>query len=176
MLFYVYWCYAHECLLPVMHLLWYVVYMISCSNLKSERKREWVSIVSLSEQEFLQGVQSKCSQGVRWQRVQIGSICSHLYRSAVGHRSHARSVQERKSLRVVNLSKVWETVATGVCRVEGIQHLEVSESGRKECAEESSLRLRVMRKLRRDKSFESIEGSIRSWCISSDSRHWRFVS
>jgi hypothetical protein len=63
-----------------------------------------------------------------------------------------------------------------VRRVEGIQHLEVSESCRKECTQESSLRLRVVRKLRRDKAFEAIEGSIRSWCISSDSRHRSFVS
>jgi hypothetical protein len=61
-----------------------------------------------------------------------------------------------------------------VHRVEGIQHLEVSESCRKECAQESSLRLRVVRNLRRDKSFEAIEGSTRSWSISSDSRRRRF--
>jgi hypothetical protein len=61
-------------------------------------------------------------------------------------------------------------------RVEGIQHLEVSESCRKECMQESSLRLRVTRKLRRDKSFEAIEGSTKSWSISSDSRRQRFES
>jgi hypothetical protein len=61
-----------------------------------------------------------------------------------------------------------------VRRVEGIQHLEVSESCRKECVQKSSLRLRVVRKLRRDKSFEAIEGSTKSWSISSDSRRWRF--
>jgi hypothetical protein len=42
--------------------------------------------------------------------------------------------------------------------------------------QESSLRLRVMRKLRRDKSFEAIEGSTKSWSISSDSRRRRFES
>jgi hypothetical protein len=53
-----------------------------------------------------------------------------------------------------------------VRRVEGIQHLEVSESCRKECVQESSLRLRVVRKLRRDKAFENIEGSIRSLVVA----------
>ena len=42
----------------------YAVYLISCLSLKSERKKEWVSIVSLSEQGFLQGVQLKFPQGV----------------------------------------------------------------------------------------------------------------
>jgi hypothetical protein len=40
-LFSVYCCgYAHECLLPVIHLLLYVVYVISCLNVKSERKMQ----------------------------------------------------------------------------------------------------------------------------------------
>jgi hypothetical protein len=63
-----------------------------------------------------------------------------------------------------------------VRKVEVIQHLEVSESCHKECAQESSLRLRFVRNLRRDKAFEAIEGSIRSWCILSDTRHRSFVS
>jgi hypothetical protein len=42
--------------------------------------------------------------------------------------------------------------------------------------QESSLRLRVVRQLRRDKSFEAIEGSAKSWNISSDSRRQRFGS
>jgi hypothetical protein len=58
----------------------------------------------------------------------------------------------------------------------GIHHLEVSESFRKECVQEFSLGLRVERKLKRDRSFEAIEGSVRSWSISSDSRCWIFVS
>jgi hypothetical protein len=63
-----------------------------------------------------------------------------------------------------------------VHRFEGIQYLEVSESCRKECAQESSLRLRVVRKLGRDKAFEDIEGSIRSFFILCDSRCRSFVS
>jgi hypothetical protein len=44
------------------------------------------------------------------------------------------------------------------------------------CKTKSSLRLRVVRNLRRDKSFEAIEGSTKSWSISSDSRRRRFGS
>jgi hypothetical protein len=94
----------------------------------------------------------------------------------LGHKSHARSAQAKESLRVVNLSKHLKTTVAGVRRVEGIQHLEVSESCRKECVQESSLRLRVVRKIRRDKSFEAIKGSTKSWSISSDSRRRRFGS
>ena len=43
-------------------------------------------------------------------------------------------------------------------RVEGIQHLEVFEDCRKECAQESFLSLRVIKKLRKDKAFEIVEG------------------
>jgi hypothetical protein len=42
-----------------------------------------------------------------------------------------------------------------------IQHLEVSESCRKECAQEYFLRLGVIRKLRKDKTFEFVEGQRR---------------
>ena len=56
------------------------------------------------------------------------------------------------------------TVAAGVCRVEGIHHLEVSESCRKECMQRSFLRLEVVRSPRRSKAFENIEG------------HWKFVA
>jgi hypothetical protein len=45
-----------------------------------------------------------------------------------------------------------------VHRVEKIQTLEEFEGCRKECAQESFLRLRVVKKLRKDKAFEIIEG------------------
>jgi hypothetical protein len=48
-----------------------------------------------------------------------------------------------------------------VRRVERIQHLEVFEGCRKECVQESFLRLRVIRKLRKDKAFEIVEGQCR---------------
>jgi hypothetical protein len=82
-----------------------------------------------------------------------------------------QGVHRLRKVSVVNLSGVLkDCCCRSACRVEGIQHLEVSESFRKECVQESSLRLRVVRKLRRDKSFEAIEGSTKSWSISSDSR------
>jgi hypothetical protein len=49
-----------------------------------------------------------------------------------------------------------------VCaRSKEIQHLEVSKSCRKECAQEAFLRIRVIRKLRKDKAFEFVEGQRR---------------
>jgi hypothetical protein len=41
------------------------------------------------------------------------------------------------------------------------KHLEVSEGCRKECVQEFCLRLRVIRKLRKDKAFELVEGQCR---------------
>jgi hypothetical protein len=59
------------------------------------------------------------------------------------------------------------TAAAGVRRVEGIQHLEVSESCRKECVQEFSLRLRVVRKLRKDRPSNSAEELCREVVIGS---------
>jgi hypothetical protein len=56
-----------------------------------------------------------------------------------------------------------------VRRVERIQHLEVFEGCRKECVQESFLRLRVIRKLRKDKAFEIVEGQCREVVT------WKFV-
>jgi hypothetical protein len=52
-----------------------------------------------------------------------------------------------------------------VRKVEEHSTLQVFGGCRKECAQESSLRLEVMRKLRRDKAFETIEGRTRNGCI-----------
>jgi hypothetical protein len=57
-----------------------------------------------------------------------------------------------------------------------LRYLKVSEGCRKECVQGPSLKLEVVRNLRRDKSFEAIGGSIRSWSVLSDSRRQSFVS
>lgn len=82
--------------------------------------------------------------------------------SAVGHRSRARSAQAKLSLRVANLSRVLRDCCCRCAQSQkGVQHLEVSKGCCKECAQESFLRLRVIRKLRKDKAFETIEGQRR---------------
>ena len=92
------------------------VWIISCwmFEIWEERVMKWVSIVSLFEQEFLQGVQLNCPQGVHRQGVHrcvsesSGEKVFVLIptKCAVRHRSHARSVQAEWSLRVVDLSEV----------------------------------------------------------------------
>jgi hypothetical protein len=61
-----------------------------------------------------------------------------------------------------------------MCKVGEQLTLQVLEGFHKECMQESSLRLRVVRKLKRDKAFEAIEGSTRSGCISSESKASKF--
>jgi hypothetical protein len=56
-----------------------------------------------------------------------------------------------------------------------IQHLEVSEGCRKECAQESFLRLRVIRKLRKDKAFEIVEGQAQGSCDLKFKKHRKFA-
>ena len=46
-------------------------------------------------------------------------------------------------------------------RVEGLQHLDVVEGCHKECVQESFLRLKVIRKIRKDKAFEVVEEQCR---------------
>jgi hypothetical protein len=56
----------------------------------------------------------------------------------------------------VNLSEAFEILLLQVCAgTKEFQHLEVSESWCKECVKESFLRLRVIRKLRKDKALEN---------------------
>jgi hypothetical protein len=55
-----------------------------------------------------------------------------------------------------------------MCKVEEKLTLQLFEGFRKECVQGSSLRFEVVRELRRDNAFETIEGNTRSWCISSD--------
>jgi tRNA C32,U32 (ribose-2'-O)-methylase TrmJ len=67
---------------------------------------ECVSIVSLSEQEFLQGVQLKVSARSALTKG-LDSLTFVLIHPKVhlGHKSRARSAHARENLRVVNLSK-----------------------------------------------------------------------
>jgi hypothetical protein len=70
----------------------------------------------------------------------------------------------------VNLSEAFERLLLQVCaESKRIQHLEVFEGCRKECVQESFLRLRVIRKLRKDKAFEIVEGQVQGSC------DWKFV-
>ena len=50
-------------------------------------------------------------------------------------------------------------------KVEERLTLQVFEGFRKECMQGSSLRLKVVKELRRNKAFETIEGSTRNGCI-----------
>jgi hypothetical protein len=55
-----------------------------------------------------------------------------------------------------------------VCKVEERSTLQVFEGCHKECVQESSLRLEVVRNIRKDKSFETIEGKYKKLVHLSD--------
>ena len=75
---------------------------------------EWMSFNCFSNwaREFLQGVQSNCLQGVRWQKGSIrDNFCSHFLEGAVKHSVVQGVRRSGKRLRDANLSKVLKTAA-----------------------------------------------------------------
>jgi len=58
-----------------------------------------------------------------------------------------------------------KSLLQSVCKVKENSTLQLFGGCHKECVQGSSLRLKVVRELRKDKSFGTIEGNIRSWCI-----------
>jgi hypothetical protein len=84
-------------------------------------------------------VLTKGSEVCLW-KIKRDSFCSHFHRSAVRHRSRARSAQAKSSLRVVSLS----TKFRDCCR--------------KECVQGFSERFRVGKSSEGIEVFEVIEG------------------
>jgi hypothetical protein len=95
-------------------------------------------------------------------------LFSYSHRGAVRHRSRARCAGRGKSQSLKPEQSIERLLLQSVRKVEEHSTLQVFGGCRKECVQGSSLRLEVVRKLRKDKAFETIEGSTRSWCILSD--------